>query len=198
MGIFDILFRNTGQKARTLRPDEQSLPEGFRGKLDHTTDICIGCKTCAYVCSPGAIRLAEEPEGIVWQYQAERCTFCGRCAEYCPTGAINLDRSIPQAPRGIRSTQPARHLVEYQRCARCGQPYLALPAPILAKLTGQNIEPGANEGFDLDSLARLCEKCRSRVTSQRIKDSLAGIIKGKLAQSPQSSESSENSDSWQR
>jgi hydrogenase-4 component H len=180
MGIFNVLFRNTGQKARTLRSDKPPVPvpAGFRGRLEHDQYICIGCKTCAYVCSPGAIRLELQPEGISWQYQAGRCTYCARCAEYCPTGAISLAETVPQRAMAERGAPVTSHLVEYQRCSRCGQPYLALPGPILAKLTGHDIEPGINEGFDLASLATLCEKCRARVTSQRIKDSLTGRSKG--------------------
>src|SRR5512146_2381524 len=100
MGIFNILFRNTGQKARTLLPSEQSIPAGFRGVLEHDTRLCIGCKTCAYVCSPGAITLENRPVDIVWQYQVARCTFCSRCAEYCPTKAIRLVDSAPAAFSG--------------------------------------------------------------------------------------------------
>src|SRR5512133_2512043 len=129
MGIFNILFRNTGQKARTLGPDDQSIPSGFRGILEQDPGLCIGCKTCAYVCSPGAIWLENQPEGIAWQYQAERCTFCSRCAEYCPTGAIQLAAAPHTGLLAEPGALTTRHMVEYQRCPRCGQPFMALPVP---------------------------------------------------------------------
>ena len=172
MGIFDILFRNTGQKARTLRPENQSVPAGFRGALEHETSLCIGCRTCAYVCSPGAITLETQPDGIAWQYLAARCTFCSRCAEYCPTGAIRLE----PAPLAGLVTEPdmAQHLVAYQHCERCDRPFVALPVPVLEQLMRREVTGAANDSYNIDRLMRLCEKCRSRVTSQQLKDSLIG------------------------
>src|SRR5512133_248926 len=172
MGIFDILFRNTGQKARTLRPDDVSIPEGYRGILEHNLSLCIGCKTCAYVCSPGAIRLDAQPGGVAWQYQAARCTYCSRCAEYCPTGAIRLEAEAHQSALAETGSPVMDHLVEVKHCARCGQPFNPLPVPILERLIGHEIRAVENGAFDMVSLMRLCEKCRSRVTSQRFKDSL--------------------------
>lgn len=168
MGIFNILFRNSGQKTRTLGPADQTRPEGYRGTLEHDTSLCIGCGTCAYVCSPGAIRLEPRSGGMLWQYQAERCTYCARCAEYCPTQAIRLETAVPLTTVSIGAATVTHHMVDFQPCERCGQPFIPMPAPILARLLGREVEP------DLAGLMRLCEKCRARVTSQRLKDSLTG------------------------
>ncbi len=188
-GIGRIRFRNTGQKARTLRPVDQSIPAGFRGTLGHDVGLCIGCKTCAYVCSPGAITLETDPEGSIWwQYQPSRCTFCGRCAEYCPTHAIHLTETEPgaalarldaahQGAAPESGVPVARHLVRLQRCARCGKPFVAIPVPFLEQLIERNITSGGSAGFDITTLMGLCEKCRARVTSQRFKDSLTGTAK---------------------
>ncbi len=179
MGIFNILFRNSGQKARTLRPEEVSIPAGFRGMLSHDIEQCIGCKTCAYVCSPGAITLDSDADGIYWQYQATRCTFCGGCAEYCPTGAISLEAAPHQSALAESLSLDLSHIVEYKSCARCHKPFNPLPVPVLEKLIGREVTPAGNGGYDIPYLMRLCEKCRARVTSQRLKDSLIGKRKPK-------------------
>jgi len=178
MRIFQILLRNTGQKARTLAPGTLAAPAGYRGTLQHDTSLCTGCGTCAYVCSPGAIRLEKQPAGVLWQYQAVQCTFCARCAEYCPTKAIQLEdaphqtalAAVPEsAPLASSGPLETRHMIDYQPCERCGQPFVPLPAPVLARLSGGAVDPG------MSSMMRLCEKCRSRVTSQRLKESFVGV-----------------------
>lgn len=60
-------------------------------------------------------------------------------------------------------------MIDYQPCERCGQPFVPLPAPVLARLSGGAVDPG------MSSMMRLCEKCRSRVTSQRLKESFVGV-----------------------
>jgi hydrogenase-4 component H len=181
MSILEILFRNSGQKNRTLRPKNQSIPAGFRGVLEHQTERCIGCGTCAYVCSPGAITLQTEPEGgICWQYNALRCTYCSRCAEYCPTHAIQLVDHAPaaapaqQGPALVSSGFMTQHLVELQTCARCGTPFSAIPLPILEDLMKRKVPTGEGENSDIPYLMRLCEKCRQRVASEHLRDSFIG------------------------
>lgn len=174
MGIFQILFHNSGQKIRTLTPADQTTPEGYRGALVHDVSLCTGCGTCAYVCSPGAIHVDKNEGEAVWRYEAVACTFCARCAEYCPTQAITLTRLAPKTAVGERESLLTRHVVEKKPCERCGQPFIPLPVPVLARLTGH--QPGAEieAADDLPRLYRMCEKCRARVTSQRFKESLTG------------------------
>lgn len=178
MGIFNLIFRNSGKKARTLLPAAVDLPEGYRGALKHDTTLCIGCSTCAHVCSPGAITLETDSEGSMWwQYNALRCTFCSRCAEYCPTSAIHLSAAAPvtalaqTGPDPDRSGLITRHLVRLQRCARCGTTFVAIPVPVLEQLMERDISSIENENFDMPALMGLCEKCRQRVTAQRFKES---------------------------
>lgn len=173
MGILQLLFQNSREKARTLKPEQQSAAAGYRGVLAHELPRCTGCGTCAYVCSPGAIHLETQPDGIRWNYSAGACTFCARCAEYCPTQAISLTGALPQA-----SAMPAEinHLVAYQPCRRCGQPMVPLPAHALASLSRkeEGQPAGPDDSGNLEETLGYCEKCRSRVTVQRWKDSLTG------------------------
>lgn len=166
MRIFQILLRNTGQKGRTLAPGTLPAPAGYRGALLHDTSLCTGCGTCAYVCSPGAIRLEEQAAGVLWQYQVGRCTFCARCAEFCPTKAIRMEDEPSQtAVDAENGTLVTRHMIDFQPCERCGRPFVPLPAQVLARMAGGTLDSGR---------MRLCEKCRARVNSQRLKESLTG------------------------
>lgn len=171
MGILDILIHNTRRKNRTLKPVEQSLPEGYRGALSHDADLCTGCHTCASVCSPGAIRVEAEECGILWRYQATRCSFCARCAQYCPTGAIQLGVTAPAVALRAQETLLTEHRIAYEPCARCGKPIVPLPAQVLERLVGPETAASAADAY---GFAHLCEKCRSRVTVQRFKDGLTG------------------------
>lgn len=166
MRIFEILLRNTGQKARTLAPGTLPAPAGYRGTLQHETNLCTGCGTCAYVCSPGAIQLDQRAEGVLWQYQAVQCTFCSRCAEFCPTKAIRLE----DAPHHtvLAAPETTYHMIGYQPCERCGRPFVPLPVPVLERMSRGAVETSSG------SLWRMCEKCRSRVFGQKLKESFTG------------------------
>jgi hydrogenase-4 component H len=188
MTILDILFRNSGQKARTLKPTNQTTPPGFRGILQHQADRCIGCNACTYVCSPGAITLDVQPgEMVWWKYNALRCTYCGRCEDYCPTRAIHLDdhahaaATSGRAGDGIgRDFAPEsgglaiRHLVKVEFCRRCGQPFNKIPVELLAQMMDRDIPSADRAGYDIATLMSMCPRCRSRVTSQRLKESFTG------------------------
>lgn len=174
MGILNILFHNSERKARTLRPADQTTPEGYRGALAHDASACTGCGTCAYVCSPGAIQVEKQPGGVLWQYRAIACTFCARCAQYCPTQAITLARLAPKTAIGERESLITRHFIAQSRCERCGQPFIPLPVPVLSRMLPHGPSAPAETPGDLLAMYRLCEKCRARATSERLKDSLTG------------------------
>jgi hydrogenase-4 component H len=159
MGIFNILFRNTGRASRTLVPGSQPVPQGYRGALLHDPALCTACGACAYVCASSAVTLERCHEGALWHYQPGRCSFCSRCANACLTGAL---RMLPSGQRVIQ------HTVAYQACPRCGGPTLPIPAPALARLSGRPVDG------DQEALLLLCEKCRARVTGQRLKESILG------------------------
>ncbi len=170
MGIFDILIHNSTSRSRTLLPaDAVSYPQGFRGKLDHDLTLCVGCQTCRYVCSPGAIRFdASQPTAITWQYLAAQCTFCGRCVDYCPTKALSFEQKSPRVGEEPRSVVQEEHAVAYQPCERCGRPIIPLPDAVAERFYLYHATPGSPD------LTRLCEHCRGRENARRFKDSLSG------------------------
>lgn len=169
MDILTVIRRNLSARSRTRRPtDAVALPDGFRGRLDHQTELCTGCGTCAYVCSPAAIHVTHDfPCGVDWRYDAGQCTYCGKCMEYCPTQAIRLHSEMVDLT-ARRDEHLTLHRVEYQPCARCGQPIVPMPEPVLARLYG------GQTPRDVAELHRLCEKCRSRAAGQRMKSGLRG------------------------
>ncbi|HEX2979269.1 MAG TPA: 4Fe-4S dicluster domain-containing protein [Anaerolineaceae bacterium] len=169
MGILDVISRNMGSKSRTrLAVDVVPYPKDYRGTLQHEASLCVGCQTCAYVCSPSAITFdTSEPTSIVWQYFTEQCTFCGRCVQYCPTHALTFDAQSPVVT-GDRSLHHLADRVQYHPCARCGRPIVPLPVPVLARLYGDGMQ------FQIEKLNQLCERCRSRLAGERIKAGQTG------------------------
>jgi ferredoxin len=167
MGILDVLFYNSRRASRARPPaDHVEYPLGFRGVLKHETDQCVGCTTCNYVCSPGAIQFTDSNiEGINWEYQSTQCTFCGKCVEYCPTKALSFEQKAPQL---MSSTDTVSHRVEYHPCPACGEFFSLLPVPTIERLyRGYATE-------EIMRLMRLCEKCRKRAIAETMKASLNG------------------------
>jgi len=170
MGILNLVFRNFGRNSRTRLPaDLVPYPEGYRGTLTHDGGLCTGCQTCGYVCSPSAITFdTSDPAFIAWQYFAEQCSFCGRCVEYCPTHAISFIAESPIVT-GDRSLHRLANRVYYQPCARCGRPIIPIPVQALVRLYREQLPE------EIKALNQLCEKCRSREASERIKEGQTGI-----------------------
>jgi hydrogenase-4 component H len=169
MGIFSALLHNLSRGARTRRPaDVVPSPAGFRGLLQHDLALCTGCQTCAYVCSPAAITFTEESGcAITWRYFAEQCTFCGRCVTYCPTHALQFTETSPVVTQD-REQHRIAHTVAYQPCERCGRPVIPLPEFYLRQQYGDPLPP------EVLALRGLCESCRRRLASERLRRSFQG------------------------
>lgn len=58
----------------------------YKPQLIRFSDRCIGCGSCAKVCSTGAIIIRESK--II--YDMTKCTNCGQCAEVCYAGAMEM------------------------------------------------------------------------------------------------------------
>jgi len=163
MGILSILSRNSARGSRTRRPDDRvPCPAGYRGMITHDATRCTACRTCAYVCSPGAIAFdAADPRFVEWAYFAGQCTFCGRCVEYCPTRCLGFEDAMPPVT-GDPSVHRTTHQVVYQPCTRCGQPVIPLPLQTLQALYEGSVPEGiaAQQG--------LCQRCRQRATALRL------------------------------
>ncbi len=172
MSILDIVTRNFGRSPRTRRPtDMVDFPAGFRGALAHNPEVCTACKTCAYVCSPGAITFDEShAEFVGWEYSTGQCTFCGRCVEYCPCGALKFDETTPPLAAD-RAQQRTRHSVFYQHCQRCKRPIIPISEQVLARIYRQT------PSRETVAEQQLCDECRRELTGERIKKAYMGRVK---------------------
>jgi formate hydrogenlyase subunit 6/NADH:ubiquinone oxidoreductase subunit I len=169
MGILNILTHNFHTPSRTRKPpDTVPYPDGFRGSLQHQLSLCVGCGTCSYVCSPGAIVIERENQQIHWRYDAGRCTFCGRCVDYCPTDTLTFANHA-SAITTNRSQQITVHTVQLCPCENCGTPIVPLPPETLLAL--YHDPAGAAQAAPMH---RLCERCRARQISQQIKSGMRG------------------------
>ena len=169
MGILNLISENFRRKSRTRLPaDVVPYPLGYRGTLQHDNSLCTGCQTCGYVCSPAAITFdTSDPVSIGWNYFAEQCSFCDRCVQYCPTHAISFVAKSPIVT-GDRSLHRLADRVYYQPCTRCGRPIIPLPMLSLVRMYGAGLPD------EIAALNKLCEKCRSRAASERIKNGQTG------------------------
>ena len=164
MGIINLISRNFGRKSRTRLPSNVvPYPQNYRGTLQYDVNLCTGCQTCGYVCSPSAITFeTSDPASIEWKYFAERCAFCGRCVQFCPTQAITFNAEM-HIVTGDRSLHYLSGKVYYQSCNRCGRPIIPLPTASLMRLYKDRLPE------QIAILNGLCEKCRSWTASEHIK-----------------------------
>jgi len=169
MGILGIVWRNFGRGARTRRPaDMPPTAAPFRGLIEQDSSLCTGCRACAYVCSPKAISFDDEkPTGITWKFFAGQCSYCGLCVQYCPTQAITNSGKQPPVT-GDQSRLKVAHEILYQPCASCGRPILPIPEAALVRVHGEALSASevAQQG--------LCQECRRKGASQRIRDAFLG------------------------
>ena len=132
------------------------------------------------------------PGVISWsgRYYAGQCTFCGRCVEFCPTRAIVFEPWAPPVTRDA-SSHRVTHPVPCQPCSRCGRPVTPLPEATLVRLyegahraealrhdpsmgrhgPSEHAEP-LPDGVKAEQ--RLCEKCRGRLSADRLRKVLSG------------------------
>jgi formate hydrogenlyase subunit 6/NADH:ubiquinone oxidoreductase subunit I len=65
-------------------------PDRFRGKIEFTASLCIGCKLCMRDCPANALTITKVGDK---RFQAEfdlaKCIFCAQCAETCPRNALH-------------------------------------------------------------------------------------------------------------
>jgi formate hydrogenlyase subunit 6/NADH:ubiquinone oxidoreductase subunit I len=73
----------------TSFPHKEHIPaEKFRGKPLVDDKNCVGCLTCANVCPPSAITIADDKEKGIRTITRDygKCIFCGQCEAFCLTG----------------------------------------------------------------------------------------------------------------
>jgi len=169
MGMLQIVFANLFAPSRTDTPDtRRAAPPALRGHLVHDVTLCTGCGTCAHVCAPKAITVAAEGEtAIGWDWFSGSCSYCGLCAQWCPSRAIALE-AVPPADVDHDAEVRLHDVIPLVPCSRCGRPHVPMPDPVQAELLRGSLDGRAFEEKDL------CEDCRRRMSSARIRDAFVG------------------------
>ncbi|HUB13915.1 MAG TPA: 4Fe-4S dicluster domain-containing protein [Acetobacteraceae bacterium] len=169
MGILGIVWRNFGQRPRTLRPDDlPPTPAPFRGLIEQDAGLCTGCRACEYVCAPKAISFGDaHAKGVTWNFFAGQCSFCGLCVQFCPTNAITNRGKLPPVT-GDQSQHRVSHEIMYQPCTECGRAIIPIPAAALARVYGGTLT-------EAETIQRsLCQECRRKAASKQIRDAFLG------------------------
>ncbi len=188
MDIWKLIVNHIQHSPTTLSLDESvPLPAGFRGELGHTGELCVACGTCAYACSPGAIRVERTSGTATWTYDSGQCTFCGQCVRFCPTQALDFTgarlaaRYLPAATpcNGTTSAvardpgRTTRHVIQARPCPGCGAPVYPLPEVVLQRMFPSDATALAEEWNGL------CERCRARRHVEKMRTALTGESKAR-------------------
>jgi formate hydrogenlyase subunit 6/NADH:ubiquinone oxidoreductase subunit I len=170
MNIFQVILENLNQAPLTLRyPQRAAAAEGFRGLVQNDPARCIGCGTCAYVCSSGAVTVTSEDKFYEWAYDPGKCTFCGRCVDYCPVDALAQQNERP--PLYLKRDELVQALrLDYPLCPLCGLPAQPVNAQVLLRAFGE-LSP------EILAWSRLCPHCRQEQRQPELERMLSGQIR---------------------
>lgn len=105
-------------------PAEPHVPfEKFRGKPVVDNENCVGCETCANVCPPQAITIADDKENKIRVIRRDygKCIFCGQCQDHCITQkGVKLSDKIYDLAVFDRTKNIEFQEKELLICTNCG------------------------------------------------------------------------------
>jgi formate hydrogenlyase subunit 6/NADH:ubiquinone oxidoreductase subunit I len=155
MNIWHVMSNNLKLGPGTLRfPECVPPPANFRGAVQFEPERCVGCATCAYVCTSSAIEVIDRVTDYEWAYDPGRCTFCGRCVAVCPSHALKMAAERPPVYTEAGALQQRQRLA-YPRCPECGQPAQPVNDAVLDRAFAEITD-------EVRSWSRLCVRCRQR------------------------------------
>jgi formate hydrogenlyase subunit 6 len=155
MNIFQTIVKNLRTGPVTLRFPQRVAPaKEYRGLVQITPERCVGCATCAYVCSSAAISVEGFSTSYQWRYDPGKCTFCGRCVEVCPTRALVMEEDRPPVYKESGELSVIYSL-PYPLCPVCGQIAKPVNEAVLALAFDEVSE-------EIRTWSRLCARCRSQ------------------------------------
>ncbi len=108
----------------TSFPFKEHIPaQKFRGKPVVDDKNCVGCMSCANVCPPMAITVADNKEDGIRTITRDygRCIFCGQCEAFCITGkGVKLSNQIFDIAAFNLSSVIEKQQKELLLCKYCG------------------------------------------------------------------------------
>lgn len=115
---------------------EEPNPPGelFRGKVEVDPERCIGCGGCANNCPAGVIRIKDDGDKRIMEYDLYNCIYCGRCAEVCPEKAIKNSKEY-QLSTNKKEDLFIRVEIDMGTCERCGRCFDTRAKSSLDRLT---------------------------------------------------------------
>ncbi len=175
MKLLDIT-QKYGQATYNYPFEPYKVFEGFRGKPQYTYEFCIGCTACANACPSNAInvKLNDDKDKLVWEFNCGRCIFCGRCDEVCPTGAVTLSEQFENAVKFDKENLKESGELELESCVKCGKTFTT------KRLIAYDLQRLKKAGWSEEDLKnktkfiRTCPDCKRSISVEKISTGFKG------------------------
>jgi ferredoxin len=110
---------------RILAEGVAITPTAMPGVLEHTSERCTLCGSCATVCPAGALTISHGLEASTLVHDPAACLGCPLCVCSCPEDALAVRRALDVAR--LRDGPIELMRAEAQHCGNCGAELLPQP-----------------------------------------------------------------------
>ncbi|MBS7606521.1 MAG: 4Fe-4S binding protein [Candidatus Bathyarchaeia archaeon] len=150
------------------KEDYWLAPEGFRGKHEFDREKCMGCGTCAQVCTADAIDVIDGPDKRIVRVNYGHCSFCAVCQDECPTQAIRLTREYHLVTNNRQTTMVSNE-VDLLSCSVCGGTFIPEKQIdwALKRITTEKVPAYSEFSNEILSAMKICMVCRRSIKNIR-------------------------------